>query len=54
MIVVTSRDIAENNQLEHARNLLNQVNKNTVEELISQHKNAWLKRLGNSRCGYYR
>lgn len=44
VIVVTSRDIAENNQLEHARNLLNQVNKNTVEELISQHKNAWLKR----------
>lgn len=44
ILVVTSRDIPEEDQLKQAQELLNEVNNFSVEELISQHKNAWLKR----------
>lgn len=44
VIVVTSRDIPEDTQLTHAQELLNQVNSQTIDELVTQHKNAWLKR----------
>lgn len=44
VIVVTSRDIPEDTQLTRAQELLNQVNSQTIDELLTQHKKAWLKR----------
>lgn len=44
VVIITSRDIPEEKQVSKAIELMEQVNHYSIEELVEQHKKAWLKR----------